>query len=489
MTQCFGYVRVSTLKQGDGTSLEAQKDAITGFASHNGLVIKEWFEELETASKRGRPVFDKMMKRLQGNEAQGVIVHRWDRSARNFTDWAKIGELSDRGIKVFCAGDNIDFESRSGRLMADIQMVLATDYSRNLSIEVRKGQTQRLKQGQWPWRAPLGYVNNGEGALKTPCPKKAPLVKELFRLYLTEGYSFATLTETMAARGLKNLDDRPLGQRQVELALRNPFYCGQLSCKYGLFKGAHKSLITVAQFRAIQLIKAKRCVKRVSKHDYIFRGVFRCATCGKAAIGERQKGRVYYRCHTKGCPEPSCREDRLEAAVCKALERIVWSDQQIEGFREDLGRRDLVADRNDLENSLNLRAAEVQTRKSRLTDLLLDGSISDAEFQMRKKQYALELAGIDEERKKADAAKVKEGTFEDLVNFVSNLLATWEAANNHERRRILTRLFERMQTKGGEATLYAATWVTDPFANTQGRLGVKGVANGPRDAKVTTTAQ
>ena len=58
MTKCFGYVRVSTTKQGDGASLDAQKDAISAFASQNGLVVAEWFEELETAAKRGRPIFD-----------------------------------------------------------------------------------------------------------------------------------------------------------------------------------------------------------------------------------------------------------------------------------------------------------------------------------------------------------------------------------------------------------------------------------------------
>ena len=64
MTLCFGYVRVSTAKQGDGASLEALKDAITGVARQNILTIKGWYEELETASNRWRPVFDQMINDL-----------------------------------------------------------------------------------------------------------------------------------------------------------------------------------------------------------------------------------------------------------------------------------------------------------------------------------------------------------------------------------------------------------------------------------------
>ena len=39
MKPCFGYIRVSTLKQGEGVSLDAQKDAITAFASRSNLII------------------------------------------------------------------------------------------------------------------------------------------------------------------------------------------------------------------------------------------------------------------------------------------------------------------------------------------------------------------------------------------------------------------------------------------------------------------
>lgn len=61
MKTCFGYVRVSTVKQGDGVSLEAQRDAILAFASRNNLSVGQWFEEKETAAKRGRPIFNKMI--------------------------------------------------------------------------------------------------------------------------------------------------------------------------------------------------------------------------------------------------------------------------------------------------------------------------------------------------------------------------------------------------------------------------------------------
>ena len=71
---CFGYVRVSTVKQGEGASLEAQKEAIERYAAQHSLVISLWFEEKETAAKRGRAVFNDLIKRLTSGAAQGVII-------------------------------------------------------------------------------------------------------------------------------------------------------------------------------------------------------------------------------------------------------------------------------------------------------------------------------------------------------------------------------------------------------------------------------
>ena len=117
MKQCFGYVRVSTVKQGEGVSLEAQQEAIERFAEQNDITITKWFEEKQTAAKAGRPVFSAMVKALRQHKAAGVIIHKIDRSARNFRDWARIGELSDAGIDVHFASESLDFRSRGGTVI------------------------------------------------------------------------------------------------------------------------------------------------------------------------------------------------------------------------------------------------------------------------------------------------------------------------------------------------------------------------------------
>src|SRR5215470_5166430 len=164
MKEFFSYVRVSSTRQGEeGVSLQQQKEANEAFAVRKGIKITEVFEEQETAAKRGRPVFSKMLKLLKAAKASGVIMHKIDRSARNLKDWADLGELIDSGIEVHFANESLDLHSRGGRLSADIQAVVAADYIRNLREETRKGHYGRLRQGISPFPAPLGYLNAGRG--------------------------------------------------------------------------------------------------------------------------------------------------------------------------------------------------------------------------------------------------------------------------------------------------------------------------------------
>lgn len=143
-----------------------------------------------------------MVRSLQAGDAQGLIVHKIDRSARNFSDWARIGELVDTGIDVHFAHESLDLRSRGGRLTADIQAVIVADYVRNLREECLKGMEGRLKQGLFPWAAPIGYLDQGGGKAKTLDPIRAPLVRQAFELYATRRYSFNTLRLELQRRGL-----------------------------------------------------------------------------------------------------------------------------------------------------------------------------------------------------------------------------------------------------------------------------------------------
>src|SRR5207244_67909 len=70
------------------------------YAARGGTEIIAWFEERKTAAKTGRPEFMRMVNLLRGGAAEGVIIHKIDRSTRNYRDWADIDELIEGGVDV-----------------------------------------------------------------------------------------------------------------------------------------------------------------------------------------------------------------------------------------------------------------------------------------------------------------------------------------------------------------------------------------------------
>jgi DNA invertase Pin-like site-specific DNA recombinase len=458
MKPCFGYIRVSTTRQGDGASLDAQRDAIAGFASQHGLTVTKWFEEQETAAKTGRPIFDAMLRELRKGDAAGLIIHRIDRSSRNYADWARLDEASRAGIKIYFAADSLDFDSRGGRLLADIQMALAADYSRNLSLEVKKGQRGRLKQGQYPFRAPIGYLNP-QSAKKPIDPIKGPLVRQAFELYCAGEYSITSLTKEMQRRGLTGYAGQPVVRRNIETMLRNPFYMGKILLKGVLYDGTHEPLISARQFQRVKEIKAQRTQKKSTKHGMRYRGLVHCGHCGRVLTGEHQKAHCYYRCHTKGCPTLSIREDILTTALVRRLKRLSIATEDVAEAEAHFDAWLCNHDATPNEQSLQLRKADAQARQERLTDLLVDGAITKADYDLRRQNSTFELAQLEEELRRLRDLERSRHDLKELVHLAADLSTTFLAGTVPEQRRLLRNCFAKIELTGQRLQVKPADWL------------------------------
>ncbi|MCR9195132.1 MAG: recombinase family protein [Hyphomonas sp.] len=462
MKQCFGYLRVSTTKQGDGVSLDAQKAFITDYATRNQITITQWFEEKETAAKQGRPAFNAMVAAINRGKAVGFIAHKIDRSARNFADWAKIGDLSDAGYEVHFAAETLDFRSRGGRLSADMQAVIATDYIRNLREEVRKGIDGRLKQGLYPFKAPCGYLDNGRGKPKTLDPERAPLVKELFDLYASGNHSIRSLRSEMIRRGLTSRTGRPPSKRQIEAILANPFYCGIIHIKRtgATYEGIHEPLISVALFDRVQAVKSGKAGKKVTRHNHMFRGLFRCASCRRSMIPERQKGRVYYRCQVRSCPTTTMREDMIEDRIIDALLGLRLSGAAIDRLTDQVTR--WVEERHDCQNdelTLTRNLAAVEQRLENLTDALIDKHIDHDTYAAKRQSLLLEKRRIEDQAEAMAELQAAPGQVRRFLELAKTLAAYYQSLEPAERRQFVQTAFSNRRVEAKSVAFEPSDWL------------------------------
>ena len=463
MKTCFGYVRVSTQKQGEGVSLDAQREAIQAFASRQNLQVTEWFEEKETAAKSGRPIFTKMLKLLWHRKADGLIIHKIDRSARNLKDWATIGDLSDAGIDVYFATESLDFRSRGGRLTADIQAVIAADYIRNLREETIKGLRGRLKQGLYPFRAPIGYCDTGRGNAKTICPIKGPLVRQLLALYASGAHSLRSLEIEAKNLGLRNHAGQPLSLHGVETILRNPFYCGIIFiARTGdTYQGSHEPLIDTTMFQRIQAIKAGKAGKKVTRHNHCYHGLFRCGLCDAALTPERQKGRVYYRCQTALCATKTIREDVLDTHINDAFARLQLSPTDADQI-DTAFRAWLTANQQQEETAgLALQISQTETRLTRLTDLMVDGTITADDYHQRRRDLTLELAAQRERQNAKGQNDLTEDDIKKFLELTKSLAVLHRRATPEEKRSLVENCFSNRRLIGRNLELEPQNWLSE----------------------------
>ncbi len=454
MKSYFTYTRVSTQKQGEkGVSLRAQKDAIARYAASNNLDVSEWFEERETAAKRGRPVFSSMLARLRKGQAAGVIIHKIDRSARNLKDWADLGELIDQGIDVHFAYESLDLNSRGGRLSADIQAIIAADYIRNLKGEVKKGLYGRLKQGIYPFGAPLGYLNQGGGKPKILDPHKAPLVRRAFELYATGTYTLHTLRDELHCFGLTNNRGGHLSINGVSKLLNNPFYCGIIRIERTgeTFNGIHEPLISTALFEQVQNVLTGKTNTRAQKHNYQFRRTLKCVHCGYSLIGERQKGRVYYRCHTRDCVTTGVREDIVQSHFDACFEKVQLTDNELAELHVSLAQYDKswTSEREQLIEGTKLNLDRLKQRSERLTDAFLDDAIEKELFDERRNGLVSETRALQEklDELQSDDRSIPR-RMEKFLERVGSLPSSYISANTYEKRQLIQEVTSNRTVSG-----------------------------------------
>ena len=177
-----------------------------------------------------------------------------------------------------------------------IEQAMATQYVRDLSELVKRGNRAKLARGEWPNHAPFGYLNDKATKSIKIDKKLAPYVVRAFNLYSTGAYSLKQITDILYKEGLRTKTGNKVGKNQVHRFFLNKFYCG-LMVRGGVeYPGKHKAIIPIALFERADDVLHGRLHPKSKKHFYSARGYLRCGSCGCAMTADTKKGFIYYYC-------------------------------------------------------------------------------------------------------------------------------------------------------------------------------------------------
>lgn len=400
--------------------MPAQEKFLQEYAEKKGFKVARVFAISESASgKKQREVFGKMMAYVTKQNIKIVICEKVDRLTRNFKDAVSIDEWleKDEERQVHLVKDSLILHKNSRsqeKLNWGIRILFAKNYIDNLSEEVKKGLSEKLRQGWLPTKPPPGYKTIGEKGHKIHVidESTAPLVIKMFELYATSNYSQKKLTQIMYESGLRNSNGNKVLKSRIAELLSDPFYISKVRYRNTIHSGAHPSLIPDGLFLKVQQVLKQKTTPKYRKHFPVFKALIRCAECEGSVTWEIQKNHWYGHCNKyRDCSQRQfIRQEYVEEQLLPHFEKVaVKSHRLAEWIKTALkeSHQDEIAYNSSARSELNKRYATTQRRLEMIYDDKLDGKIEEDFYQQKFEQFTKEKESIEQSLKKHSEASNK----------------------------------------------------------------------------------
>ncbi len=399
----FLYARKSSdSEERQVLSIEAQLSELRSLALKENISIVSEFTEAMTAKTPGRPIFNQMLDRIEDGQASGIIAWHPDRLARNSVDGGRIVFLLDTGKLSALKFPTFWFENTpQGKFMLNIAFGQSKYYVDNLSENVKRGLRQKLRRGEWPGFAPVGYTNDLTAHKIVVDPVKGPLVRRLFETYATGRYTLRHLKEESFQWGLVNRNGQPLVKAELQRTLTNPFFFGLMRYAGELHEATHQPLISKQLFDEVQrVLRARGRPHQSKKHLFPFLGLAECSNCGAAITAERQKGHHYYRCTRKKapCQEPYVREEALAQQIKAAIDAVALPSEPHQKMLDELAKETETARQPvaQFTATAHEKLSDLSKKLDRLLDAQLDGLVERSEYLRKKASLLNQKVELDE---------------------------------------------------------------------------------------------
>ena len=483
------YCRVSTDKDDQINSLISQRKYFADYITYHDdwILINVYYDEgISGTQTKRRAGFNAMIQEAVQGKIDLILTKEVCRFARNTVDTLSYTrKLKDNGVGVIFTIDNIDTRDSDGELRLTIMASIAQEESRKTSERVKWGQKRRMEQGIVFGRDLIGYtVCNGELAIKE---EEISTVRAIFHKYTNEGKGTHIIARELSEEGLRPKRVRLWSATVILRVLRNEKYVGDL-CQKKTFtpnylthakkynrgyeemvylKDHHEPIIDRDLWNRTQqeLLRRAPTQEMKSKHSnrYWCSGKLYCGMCGQRYVSRTKKlknATTYkaWRCYAAashgiskvsddgemiGCDNGSINERALLACVHYCIFRIQTNQKELktEILQEIKETKGITDKRLDTER-ITEKMENLNAKKCKAVDLMLEGLITKADLQEQTKWYGEQLAVLSELLSQSQSKEKTQAKLDVSRQYIKALdeIMTFDETNESLYREILDKM-------------------------------------------------
>ena len=415
MNKFFLYARKSTdVEDKQVLSIEAQLAELRNYAKLENLSIIEEIVEKQSAKSPGRPLFNAMMSKLERGEGNGIVSWNPDRLARNSVDGGKIIYLLDTGRIVALKFPTFWFEpTPQGKFMLNIAFGQSKYYVDSLAENTKRGLRQKVRRGEYPSRAPFGYLNDSRTKTIRLHKTNSELVRQSFELYSHGDQRLEDIANFLAKSGIHARSGKRINLKQVTFMLKNPFYYGHFRYAGEVHEGSHQPVITKQLFDQVQVI-----LDRKGKPHQVTKwtprelcGLLHCGYCHKMITGElrtkhQKNGNThhytYYHCTHKNktikCSEPAVTEGALSRQLSSLIKQAALPTDWADFMRDklEIDKKDTAQSVSAFVQKTRDQLSVINQKLQRLLDGYLDQLIDQETYKTEKNKLTSDKKSLEE---------------------------------------------------------------------------------------------
>lgn len=226
------YCRVSTKKEDQLNSLEAQKRFFEEHASNNPgyELIKIYADEgLSGTKTKNRKQFNQMMADALKGAFDIILVKDISRFARNTVDsLTNIRALKEHNVKLLFLSYNSTVLAGESEFMITLMSAMAQEESATISFKVKNGKKSNAKNGRVP-NFVFGYDKTPRDYFNLAINEtEANTVRRIFNMYVNAGCGANKIALILNSEGAKTKRGSKWSQTAVARILTNELYIGKI---------------------------------------------------------------------------------------------------------------------------------------------------------------------------------------------------------------------------------------------------------------------